>query len=52
MQWFNPFGNASGGGGGGEPGKPGKDGRGIVSITFLSSSGGLVPGLPGATDTY
>ena len=38
---FNPFG-----------GTPGRDGNGIVSIVFVSSTGGDTPGIEGATDTY
>ena len=43
---FNPFGGGSGGG------APGHDGNGIVSIVFVSSTGGDTPGIEGATDTY
>lgn len=48
--FFNPFGGSESGGGGG--GTAGKDGRGISSIVFLSSTGGSVAGISGATDTY
>lgn len=33
-------------------GENGKDGRGILKITFLSSTGGDVAGIEGAVDTY
>lgn len=49
--FFNPFGG-SGSGSGGGGGAPGKDGRGISSIVFVSSTGGSVAGIAGATDTY
>ena len=38
---FNPF-----------SGTPGPDGNGIVSIVFVSSTGGDTPGIEGAADTY
>lgn len=49
--FFNPFGG-SGSGSSGGGGAPGKDGRGISSIVFVSSTGGSVAGIAGATDTY
>ena len=36
----------------GATGAAGADGRGVVSITFKSSTGGNTPGIAGATDTY
>lgn len=51
MAFFDPFGG-SGSGGGGGGGAPGKDGRGISSIVFVSSTGGSIAGIAGATDTY
>lgn len=50
MAFFDPFGGSGSGGGGG--GTPGKDGRGISSIVFVSSTGGSIAGIAGATDTY
>ncbi|MGM9858058.1 MAG: hypothetical protein ACI311_02260 [Bacilli bacterium] len=50
MAFFDPFGGSGSGGGGG--GAPGKDGRGISSIVFVSSTGGSIAGIAGATDTY
>src|SRR5574344_1828307 len=45
MSQFNPFIGVSSGG-------SGKDGRGIASIVFVSSTGGSIAGITGATDTY
>ena len=50
MGFFDPFGGSTGSGGG--TGMPGKDGRGIVSISFKSSTGGSTPNIQGAIDTY
>ena len=49
MAFFDPFGGSGSGGG---SGAPGKDGRGISSIVFVSSTGGSIAGIAGATDTY
>lgn len=51
MAFFDPFGGSGSGSGGGS-GAPGKDGRGISSIVFVSSTGGSIAGIAGATDTY
>lgn len=45
MTFFDPFGGSGGG-------APGEDGRGIFSIVFVSSTGGSIAGIAGATDTY
>lgn len=45
MAFFDPFGGSGGG-------TPGEDGRGISSIVFVSSTGGSIAGIAGATDTY
>lgn len=50
MAFFDPFGGSESGSGG--SGAPGKDGRGISSIVFVSSTGGSIAGIAGATDTY
>ena len=52
MVFFDPFGGSGSGGSGGGSGAPGKDGRGISSIVFVSSTGGSIAGIAGATDTY
>ena len=52
MAFFDPFGGSGSGGSGGGSGAPGKDGRGISSIVFVSSTGGSIAGIAGATDTY
>lgn len=52
MAFFDPFGGSGSGGSGGGSGVPGKDGRGISSIVFVSSTGGSIAGIAGATDTY
>lgn len=52
MAFFDPFGGSGSGSGGGGGGAPGKDGRGISSIVFVSSTGGSIAGIAGATDTY
>lgn len=52
MAFFDPFGGSRSGGSGGGSGAPGKDGRGISSIVFVSSTGGSIAGIAGATDTY
>ena len=52
MAFFDPFGGSGSGGSGGGSGAPGKDGRGISSIVFMSSTGGSIAGIAGATDTY
>ena len=52
MAFFDPFGGSGSGGSGGGSGAPGKDGRGISSIVFISSTGGSIAGIVGATDTY
>lgn len=52
MAFFDPFGGLGSGGSGGGSGAPGKDGRGISSIVFVSSTGGSIAGIAGATDTY
>ena len=52
MAFFDPFGGSGSGSGGGGGGTPGKDGRGISSIVFVSSTGGSIAGIAGATDTY
>lgn len=52
MAFFDPFGSSGSGGSGGGSGAPGKDGRGISSIVFVSSTGGSIAGIVGATDTY
>lgn len=52
MAFFDPFGGSGSGSSGGGSGAPGKDGRGISSIVFVSSTGGSIAGIAGATDTY
>ena len=52
MAFFDPFGGSGSSGSGGGSGAPGKDGRGISSIVFVSSTGGSIAGIAGATDTY
>lgn len=52
MAFFDPFSGSGSGGSGGGSGAPGKDGRGISSIVFVSSTGGSIAGIAGATDTY
>lgn len=52
MAFFDPFGGSGSGGSGGGSGAPGKDGRGISSIVFVSSTGGSIASIAGATDTY
>lgn len=51
MAFFDPFGGLGSGSSSGD-GAPGKDGRGISSIVFVSSTGGSIAGIAGATDTY